>query len=134
VAKTYCTVTESPALAAGPVPVIRSAVSSVVGGLPDGTVTVGAFPAVPAGDRSAVGMVAAGPAVVGVVDADVVGVVDADVVGVVDADVVGVVDADVEAVEALGELHPARTTAAMATAANDQVRRRGIGILSRTVT
>src|SRR5947209_20358037 len=52
VASTYCTVTESPALAGGPDPAIRSAVSRVPGGGPDGTVTVGADPAVPAGDRS----------------------------------------------------------------------------------
>jgi hypothetical protein len=35
---------------------MRSALSSVVGGVPDGTVTVGAVPAVPAGERSAAGM------------------------------------------------------------------------------
>src|SRR5580700_3793798 len=53
VASTYCTVTESPLAAAFPVPVIRSELSSAVGGVPDGTVTVGAVPAVPAGERSA---------------------------------------------------------------------------------
>src|ERR1700733_2155717 len=36
---------------------MRSALSSPVGGVPLGTVTVGAWPAVPAGDRSAAGMV-----------------------------------------------------------------------------
>ena len=35
---------------------MRSALWSDVGGVPDGTVTVGAFPAVPAGDRSAAGI------------------------------------------------------------------------------
>jgi hypothetical protein len=37
---------------------MRSALSSVVGGVPDGTVTVGAVPAVPAGERSAAGIAA----------------------------------------------------------------------------
>jgi hypothetical protein len=35
---------------------MRSALSSVVGGVPDGTVGVGAVPAVPAGERSAAGI------------------------------------------------------------------------------
>jgi hypothetical protein len=37
-------------------PTMRSALSSLVGGAPGGTVTVGAVPNVPAGDRSAAGM------------------------------------------------------------------------------
>ena len=43
-------------MAAAPDPVMRSALSSWVGGVPDGTVTVGADPAVPAGERSAAGI------------------------------------------------------------------------------
>jgi hypothetical protein len=61
VASTYCTVTVSPALALGPVPTMRSELSSLVGGDPGGTVTVGSVPNLPAGDRSWAGMV---PAVV----------------------------------------------------------------------
>ena len=56
VANTYCTVTLSPGTAAAPVPVMRSALWSEVGGVLDGTVTFGAWPVVPAGDRSAAGM------------------------------------------------------------------------------
>ena len=59
------TVTESPALAAGPVPMIRSAASRAEGGGPEGTETVGAVPAVPAAERAAAGMVAGGPEVDG---------------------------------------------------------------------
>ena len=55
-ASTYWTVRASPVFATAPVPVIRSALSSCVGGEPGGTTTVGALPAVPAGDRSAAGM------------------------------------------------------------------------------
>ena len=39
-----------------PMPVMRSALSSAVGGVPLGTTTVGACPNVPAGERSAAGM------------------------------------------------------------------------------
>jgi len=42
---------------------MRSALSSFVGGAPGGTVTVGAVPAVPTGERSAGGMEAMAPAV-----------------------------------------------------------------------
>ena len=56
VASTYCTVTLSPGAAAAPVPAMRSALWSEVGGVPDGTVTLGAWPAVPAGDWSAAGI------------------------------------------------------------------------------
>jgi hypothetical protein len=61
VASTYCTVTESPFAAAGPVPVIKSAHWSSVGGVPEGTVTVGWVPVVPAGERSSAGMGAMEP-------------------------------------------------------------------------
>jgi hypothetical protein len=63
VAKTYWTVTLSPAAAAGPVPTIRSELSKWVGGAPEGTVTEGSFPGVPAGDRSDAGMGGRAPAV-----------------------------------------------------------------------
>jgi len=56
VARTYCTVTVSPVTAFSPLPTMRSALSRRVGGGPGGTVTVGAVPAVPAGERSAGGM------------------------------------------------------------------------------
>ena len=61
VARTYCTVTLSPLAAAGPVPVIKSAHWSSVGGAPEGTVTVGWVPVVPAGERSSAGMGATAP-------------------------------------------------------------------------
>jgi len=56
VASTYWTFTLSPGAAAVPVPLMRSALSNVFGGAPAGTVTVGALPAVPTGERSAGGM------------------------------------------------------------------------------
>ena len=56
-ASTYCTVAWCPMVALAPVPLMRSALSSWVGGGPLGTVTVGAVPAVPAGERSMEGMV-----------------------------------------------------------------------------
>ena len=46
----------TPAKATGPVPVMRSALSSCLGGGPEGTITVGGVPAVPAGERSWAGM------------------------------------------------------------------------------
>jgi hypothetical protein len=52
VASTYWTVTLSPGTASVPVPPMRSALSNDFGGAPAGTVTVGALPAVPAGERS----------------------------------------------------------------------------------
>src|SRR5580698_5081206 len=55
---------------------MRSAFSSCVGGLPEGTVIVGATPAVPAGERSAAGIEAS---------ADELPAPAADVVVVVDA-------------------------------------------------
>jgi hypothetical protein len=62
VASTYCTVRLSPFAAAGPVPVIKSALWSSVGGEPEGTVTGGSVPVVPAGERSSAGMGAMAPA------------------------------------------------------------------------
>ncbi len=97
-------------MAACPVPVIRSAVSSRVGGLPAGTVMVGATPAVPAAERSALGMVVGGPEVVGV------------------AAVVGGGTDDVGADDELP--HPARATEEAASTASDQVRKRGMRVLS----
>src|SRR6202034_3563286 len=83
---TYSTVTFAPTVATAPVPVSRLALSSCVGGAPGGTMRVGAVPALPAGERSWVGIgaiveapVLAGgcvPAVVAVV-AFVEGVVEA---------------------------------------------------------
>ena len=55
-ASTYSTSTPSPAFATVPFPTMRSALSSPVGGDPAGTTTVGALPAVPAGERSLMGM------------------------------------------------------------------------------
>src|SRR5579863_4738036 len=50
VARTYCTVNLSPSTAPGPVPVIRSASSGLVGGAPGGTTSVGSLPHTPTGD------------------------------------------------------------------------------------
>ena len=78
---TYWTVTLSPEAASGPLPSMRSTHSSCVGGEPVGTISVGAFPVVPTGERSASGMTAMAfvlvQAVVAAVLADVVVVVDA---------------------------------------------------------
>jgi hypothetical protein len=52
----YWTLTVSPAAAVAPVPAMRSHASSGDGGLPEGTVTVGRVPKVPAGERSAAGI------------------------------------------------------------------------------
>ena len=76
----------------------------------EGTVMVGAVPAVPAADRSAFGMVVGGPEVVGVVEGAVV---------------------DVLAVDEL--LHPARAIPDTASTAIDQVRTLFMGFLSRGV-
>src|SRR5450631_3698896 len=57
-ASTYWTVTVSPGPAAAPLPTMRSALSSCLGGVPEGTVTVGAVFTVPAGERRARGMAA----------------------------------------------------------------------------
>jgi len=65
----YWTVTESPALAAGPVPTIRSFDSSWVGGAPGGTVIVGSVPIVPAADGWAI-------VPIGTLDAGVVGALE----------------------------------------------------------
>src|SRR5580692_11757486 len=46
----------SPGTAVAPVPTMRSALSSEVGAVPAGTVTVGGVPAAPAGERSAAGI------------------------------------------------------------------------------
>jgi hypothetical protein len=107
VASTYCTVIVSPALAAGPVPVIKSVLSSWAGGGPEGTLTVGSVPNVPAGERSATGMVAI----------------------VVAPDDVVAVDAPVVVVDELAEElpHPASPRVAAVSTTSDQVRKRGIG-------
>ena len=108
VASTYWTVTESPALAAGPLPWMRSADSRPVGGAPAGTVTVGAVPAVPAGDRSAAGMGAGGAAVV---------------VGAAGVVVVGLDEA---------LLHPARPRVATESTTRVRVRVRDMGVPFQT--
>ncbi len=56
VASTYWTLRWSPVTANGPLPTIRSALSSSVGGGPTGTVTEGEIPETPGADRSASGM------------------------------------------------------------------------------
>jgi hypothetical protein len=56
VPSTYWTVTESPATAFGPLPTMRSVHSNSVGGVPEGTITVGAVPDVPTGDWSCFGI------------------------------------------------------------------------------
>src|ERR1035437_8967969 len=55
---TYWTDTVSLVVTAGPVPTIRSVLSSPVGGVPGGTVTVGLVPEVPTGDGSCTGVIA----------------------------------------------------------------------------
>src|SRR5271170_2842258 len=70
----YCAVKESPTASPGPVPVIRSVRSGVVGAAPGGTTIVGALPEVPAGDGSATGEKCTGfPTVVVVTGTVVVG-------------------------------------------------------------
>src|ERR1700733_13293323 len=56
VASTYWTLRWSPVAANVPLPTIRSALSSWVGGVPTGTVTEGETPEMPGADRSASGM------------------------------------------------------------------------------
>ena len=118
VASTYWTVTLSPALAAGPVPVIRSALSSRLGGELVGTVTVGCLPAVPAAERSATGMeaMAAAP-VVGVAAEEEAVVEEEEEVVVVELGGLVVVELEDEL------LHPARPSAPTANRAIDQLQR-----------
>jgi hypothetical protein len=77
----YWTFTVSPAVAVAPVPTTRSQASSCDGGLPEGTLTVGRVPKVPAGERSAegIGAIPVTAAPVGPF-ADVVGAEGPDVV------------------------------------------------------
>ena len=88
----YWTFTVSPAVAVAPVPTMRSQAWSCDGGLPEGTLTVGRVPKVPAGERSA-----AGTGAIPVTAAPVNPF--ADVVGAEGPDVVP----DAAAVEELGE-------------------------------
>src|SRR5450759_20902 len=103
---TYWTDTVSLVVTAGPVPTIRSMLSSPVGGVPGGTVTVGLAVRVPAGDGSWTGVIATG----GVVD-------DAD-----GAAVVAVVAGDDEEL-----LHPANPRVPTASAMTVTVRRWRMG-------
>jgi hypothetical protein len=63
---------------AGPVPTTRSVLSSPVGGVPGGTVTVGLVVRVPAGDGSWTGVIATDDAAFGAEGAAVVAVVAGD--------------------------------------------------------
>ncbi len=119
VASTYWTVTLSPGSARDPVPGMRSALSSDVGGVPEGTVTVGAFPAVPAGERSAAGMgktATRAPPPAAEVD-----VADWPLLPVVDDVVADPADVEGE------ELHAARPSAPAAPRASASVQKRGVG-------
>src|ERR1017187_4293711 len=62
---TYWTDTVSLVVTAGPVPTIRSVLSSPVGGVPGGTVTVGLVPTVPTGDGTCTGVIATDGVVAG---------------------------------------------------------------------
>jgi len=99
---------------------MRSALSSWVGGRPDGTVTVGAVPAVPAGERSAAGIEAMAP------DGLPAGAVVVEAPAPVLPDVVVVFEAepDGEELQAASPREPARTRAV--TSAPERWERRGM--------
>jgi hypothetical protein len=105
----------------------------LVGGALVGTITVGCFPLVPAGERSAAGMAAnPPPTVVGVEEGAVVVGVPAVVVVVGAAVVVVVVAAPDPALLGVEFPQAARPRAEAARATRDQVRRRGMRSPFRT--